>query len=100
MVTGGLSHGNWPSREIIEVLCLTAVKPFRALDFCLDAGRSWLSWHATHRAPTEASGKLSPELARRVEVSDPLEVLDLLPSYDIQSGRGRRARFRDSMRSA
>jgi protein-disulfide isomerase len=42
----------------------TVVKPFRALIFALTLAA--LGCHA--QTPTEASGKLSPELARRVEV--------------------------------
>jgi protein-disulfide isomerase len=64
---------------------LTAVKPLRALIFALTlaAPGSVLGCHA--QTPTEASGKLSPELARRVEVLIRSKS-SISPDYDINIG--------------
>jgi protein-disulfide isomerase len=64
---------------------LTAVKPLRALIFALTlaAPLSVLGCHA--QTPTEASGKLSPELARRVEVLIRSKS-SISPDYDINIG--------------
>ena len=59
----------------------TVVKPFRALLFALTLAT--LGCHA--QTPTEASGKLSPELARRVEVLIRSKS-SISPDYDIQIG--------------
>ncbi len=59
----------------------TVVKPFRALIFALTLAT--LGCHA--QTPTEASGKLSPELARRVEVLIRSKS-SISPDYDIQIG--------------
>ena len=57
------------------------VKPFRALIFALTLAA--LGCHA--QTPTDASGKLSPELARRVEVLIRSKS-SIPPDYDIQIG--------------
>lgn len=59
----------------------TVVKPFRALIFALTLAT--LGCHA--QTPTEASEKLSPELARRVEVLIRSKS-SISPDYDIQIG--------------
>jgi len=59
----------------------TVVKPFRALIFALTLAA--LGCHA--QTPTDASGKLSPELARRVEVLIRSKS-SIPPDYDIQIG--------------
>ena len=59
----------------------TVVKPFRALIFALTLAT--LGCHA--QTPTEASGKLSPELARRVEVLIRSKS-SISPDYDMQIG--------------
>jgi protein-disulfide isomerase len=59
----------------------TVVKPFRALIFALTLAA--LGCHA--QTPTDASGKLSPELARRVEVLIRSKST-VPPDYDIQIG--------------
>jgi protein-disulfide isomerase len=59
----------------------TVVKPFRVLIFALTLAA--LGCHA--QAPTEASGKLSPELTRRVEVLIRSRS-SITPNYDIQIG--------------
>jgi protein-disulfide isomerase len=59
----------------------TVVKPFRTLIFALTLAA--LGCHA--QTPTEASGKLSPELARRVEVLIRSKS-SIPPDYDIQIG--------------
>jgi protein-disulfide isomerase len=63
----------------------TAVKPLRALIFALTlaAPLSVLGCHA--QTPTEATGKLSPELARRVEVLIRSKS-SISPDYDINIG--------------
>jgi protein-disulfide isomerase len=63
----------------------TVVKPFRALlfAFTLAAPGYVLGCHA--QTPTETSGKLSPELARRVEVLIRSKS-SIPPDYDIQIG--------------
>ena len=59
----------------------TVVKPFRALLFALTLAA--LGCHA--QTPTETSGKLSPELARRVEVLIRSKST-ISPHYEIQIG--------------
>ena len=59
----------------------TVVKPFRVLIFALTLAA--LGCHA--QTPTDASGKLSPELARRVEVLIRSKS-SIPPDYDIQIG--------------
>jgi protein-disulfide isomerase len=59
----------------------TVVKPFRALIFAFTLAT--LGCHA--QTPTEASGKLSPELARRVEVLIRSKS-SIPPDYDIKIG--------------
>jgi protein-disulfide isomerase len=59
----------------------TVVKPFRALIFAFTLAA--LGCHA--QTPTDASGRLSPELARRVEVLIRSKS-SIPPDYDIQIG--------------
>lgn len=60
---------------------LTVVKPFRALIFALTLAA--LGCHA--QTPAEASGKLSPDLARRVEVLIRSKS-SITPDYEIHIG--------------
>jgi protein-disulfide isomerase len=63
----------------------TVVKPFRALIFALTLAAPGYVLGCHAQTPTEASGKLSPELARRVEVLLRSRS-SVPPDYDIQIG--------------
>ena len=83
----------WALREIIKGIVLTAVKPLRAslLALTFSLALAAVGCHAQTPAQTAAanaaqsSGKLSPELARRVEVLIRSKS-DIPPDYDVQVG--------------
>ena len=64
----------------------TVVKPFRALIFALTFGFMLTALGCHAQSPAESAGKLSPELARRVEVLIRTRS-NIPPEYEIQVGQ-------------